>query len=220
MRKFVWVVVLLSLSFAATAAVADQINFNFTTGSPTSVTATTAGLMSGPSMLTNISDSTTGLIVPFTGKYVNGNTGPASSLMQFGNIVLGTFTAGGTNSVLVKDSMGNVLVAGDMQDGASLLSTVPAGTGSFLATFHVTFVDPTILALFGVGPGFSPQGSVAFTIGNANFNGTTYTGALGGGAVTIQSVATPVPEPAGLGILGMGLLTVAGGLRRLRVFKS
>jgi hypothetical protein len=212
-RKFVWVVVLLAC-FATTYAVADQINFNFTTGSPSSVTATSAGLNSGPSPLTNISNTTTGTIIPFSGNYINGNTGPAFSLTQFGNIVIGTFSAGGTNSVLVEDSVGNVLVAGDMEDNASLLSTVPNGTGSFLGTFHVTFVDPAILALFGLGPGFSPEGSVAFTTGNANFDGTTYTAALGGGAVTIQSVSSVVPEPASLGLLGLGFLTAATGLRR------
>jgi len=213
-RKFVGVTVLLVLSFATTAAVADQINFNFTTGAANSVTATSAGLNSGPSPLTNISDTTTMTIIPFTGNYINGNTGSAVSLVQFGSIVLATFNGAGANSVLVEDSMGNVLVAGDMEDNASLLSTVPAGTGSFLGTFHVTFVDPTILALFGTGPNFAPDGSVAFTVGNANFDGTTYTGALGGGSVTIQTVTSTVPEPMGLGLFGLGFLTVASGLRR------
>jgi hypothetical protein len=209
--KKLWVVAVFTMLFAATA-LADQINFNFTLGGPTSVMATAAGLNSGPSTLTNISDSTTSTIIPFTGTYVNGNTGPAVSLMQFGNIVLGTFMGAGPNSVLVVDSLDNVLVAGSMDDNASLLSTVPAGTGSFLGTFHVTFVDPAVLALFGFGPGFSPNGSVAFTIGNASFDGTTYTGAIGGGAVTIQTAA--VPEPMGLGILGTGLLTVVAFWRR------
>jgi len=194
---------------------ADQINFNFTLGSPTSVTATAAGLMSGPSVLTSVSDTTTNVIVPFPGTYVNGNTGTAAALNQFGNIVLGTFNGSGPNSVLVVDALNNVLVAGSMEDNASLLSTVPAGTGSFLGTFHVTFVDPAVLALFGVGPSYAPDGSVAFTIGAANFDGTTYTGAIGGGAVTIQSNTT-VPEPMGLGILGMGVLTVSGLWRRFR----
>jgi hypothetical protein len=207
------VVIGFTLLLAATA-VADQINFNFTVGSPTSVTATSAGgLSSGPSTLTSISDSTTSVIIPTAGTYVNGNTGPAVSLMQFGTVVLGTFMGAGPNSVLVVDSSNNVLVAGSMNDSASLLSTVPAGTGSFLGTFHVTFVSPAALALFGVGPGFSPNGSVALTIGNASFNGTTYKGAIGGGSVTIQSTAA-VPEPMGLGILGIGLLTIGGLWRR------
>ena len=196
---------------------ADQINFNFTVGAPNSVTATAAaGLSSGTSTLTNISDTTLNLIVPFSGTYVNGNTGPATALNQFGNIVLATFMGAGPNSVMVVDSLNNVLVAGSMDVNGSLLSTVPAGTGSFLGTFNVTFVSPAALALFGLGPGFSPNGSVAFTTGNANFDGTTYSAAIGGGSVTIQSTSSPVPEPAGLGILGMGVLAVSGLWRRYR----
>jgi hypothetical protein len=205
-----------TLLLAATA-VADQINFNFTVGGPGSVKATMAGgLTSGPSGLTSISDTTTGVIHPSGGEYVNGNTGPAISLMQFGNQVIATFSAGGANSVLVEDASHTVLVRGNMENDASLLSTVPVGTGSFLGVFHVTFVNPAVLAAFGVGPSFSPDGSVSFTLGNASFDGTTFTAAIGGGAVTIESAKTMVPEPAGLGLLGMGLLTVAGGLRRWR----
>ena len=114
--------------------------------------------MSGPSMLTSISDTTTNTNIFCSttpvcngGNYINGNTGPAVNLAQFGNLVIGAFTAAGANSVLVEDSIGNVLVAGSMQDGGSLLSNVPNGTGSFLATFNVTFVSPAALALFGLG---------------------------------------------------------------------
>jgi hypothetical protein len=202
----------LILSFAC-AAVADQINFNFTLGVPGSVTATAAaGLASGPSDLQNISDSTKMTVVPFLGTYVNGNTGPATSLNQIGAILIATFSGSGANSVLVVDSSNNVLVSGSMNNDASLLSTLAVGTGSFLGTFDVSFVSPAALALFGLGPSFLPNGSVAFTLGNASFDGTTFTAAIGGGSVTIETPT--VPEPAGLGILGVGVLTLAGGLRR------
>ena len=211
MRKF-WIGAVFTLLVAG-SAVADQINFNFTTGAPNSVTATmAAGLTSGPSMLQSISDTTTGVIKPQAGTYVNGNTGPAVNLAQFGNIVIGAFTMAGPNSVLVEDSLSNVLVAGIMQDGGSLLSTVPNGTGSFLATFNVTFVSPAALALFGLGPGFLPDGSVALTLGNANFDGTTFTAAIGGGSVTIQTPA--IPEPGTLALFGSGIIGLAGLLRR------
>jgi hypothetical protein len=99
-----------------------------------------------------------------------------------------------------------------MLDGGSLLSTVPNGTGSFLATFNVTYVSPAALALFGLGPGFLPDGSVALTLGNAKFNGTTFTADIGGGSVTIQTAA--VPEPASLALFGSGIIGLAGLLRR------
>jgi hypothetical protein len=200
------------LSFAC-AAVADQINFNYTLGADGSVTATSAGLTSGTSDLTNISDTTKGVIVPFSGTYVNGNTGPATSFQQFGTILIASFNGAGANSVLVVDSLNNVLVAGSMDNNATLLSSLLVGTGSFLGTFTVSFVSPAALALFGLGPNFLPNGSVAFTLGNAQFDGTTFTANIGGGSVTIET-PTAVPEPTGLGILGVGFLTLAGGLRR------
>jgi hypothetical protein len=201
----------LVVSFAS-AAVADQINFNYTLGADGSVTATTAGLTSGPSQLTNISDTTKNLIVPFSGAYTHGDTGSATSFMQFGTIIIASFNGAGANSVQVVDSLNNVLVAGSMNNNATLLSSLLVGTGSFLGTFNVSFVSPAALALFGLGPSFLPNGSVAFTLGNAAFDGTTFTAAIGGGSVTIETPT--VPEPAGLGILGVGVLTLAGGLRR------
>jgi|SRR6516162_9249534 hypothetical protein len=203
----------------AVFAVADQINFNFTIGPPSSVTATSAGGMtSGPSMLISISDTTTGVNIPQipNGTYVNGNTGPATSFVPIGSpptLLLATFSGLGGNSVLVEDSMGNVLVSGSMQDNATLLSTFPIGTGSFLGTFDVSFVSPAALALFGLGPSFQPVGSVAFTFAGATFDGTTLTGLIGGGSVTIQT-PTATPEPAGLGIVGMGLVLIAEFSRR------
>ena len=204
----------LILSFAA-CAVADEINFNFTTGPAASVVATSSAFTSGPSALTSISDSTTMVNVPFAGSFVNANAGPATAFSVIADVVAVTFSASGTDSVLVKDSMGNVLVAGSMRDGGTLLATIPplGVTGTFLGTFNVSFVSPAALALFGQ-TGFQPIGTVAFTTGTGAFNTTTstYTAIIGGGAVTIQS--TVVPEPASLGLMGAGFVTIAAALRR------
>ena len=217
MRKLAFVAVL--FASLATCAVADQINFNFTLGSPSSVVATAAGgLTAGPSMLTSISDTTTNTNIPTPGTFVNAITGPASSFVPIGSpptLLLATFTGAGANSVLVVDAANNVLVAGSMEDNASLLTSLSVGTGSFLGTFDVSFVSPAALALFGLGPGFQPVGSVAFIFASANFDGTTLTGAIGGGSVTIQT-PTPTPEPVGLGIVGMGLVVIAEVSKRLR----
>lgn len=219
MRKF-WIGAVFTLLVTA-SAVADQINFNFTVGAPTSVTATNAtGLMSGPSFLTSISDTTTNTVIPCTGptaspvcmggSYVNGKTGPGT-ITATPPVVVAFFTAGGANSVLVEDATSMMLVAGSMNDSGALLSTVPAGAGSFLGTFGVSSVSPAVLGLFGLGgAAVKPTGSVALTFANANFDGTTFTAAIGGGSVTIQTEV--VPEPASLGLVGIGFLTVAGGL--------
>jgi hypothetical protein len=169
-------------------------------------------------MLTSISDTTTNTNIPTPGTFVNAITGPASSFVPIGSpptLLLATFTGAGANSVLVVDAANNVLVAGSMEDNASLLTSLSVGTGSFLGTFDVSFVSPAALALFGLGPGFQPVGSVAFTFASANFDGTTLRGAIGGGSVTIQT-PIPTPEPAGLGILGMGLVVIAEVSKRLR----
>ena len=212
MRKF-WIGAVFTLLVTA-SAVADTITFTFVSGtsSPPSVTASsTAGLMSGPAALLLINDTTQNKMFSFSGTYVNGNTGPATSLMQFGPLIIGSFTAGGTNSVLLKDSMGNVVVSGDVEDGSSLLASA-GSTGSFLTAFHVTSVSPAALALFGLGPAFSPEGSVSFNTGDSVLTGGTFTAQLQGGVVTIHTPVV-IPEPASLGLLGMGILTVAGGLR-------
>lgn len=203
----------LLVAFATSALWADQINLNFTTGALGSIVASKAGGMSsGPSELISISDSTTSVIVPFDGTYVRGNTGPASSFV-IGTLVIATFTGDGPNSVFVIDSGSTTLVSGIMRDGSSLLSTFPAGTGSFLGTFDVTSVNPSVLALFGLPPAFEPVGSVAFTFANASVSAGVLTGAIGGGAVTIQT-PTPTPEIGTMFLLGTGLFAAMTGMRR------
>lgn len=212
--KKIWALGVVILSFAA-CAVADEINFNFTTGPAASVVATSAGFTSGPSALTSISDSTTMANVPFKGSFINANAGPATAFTVIGDVVAITFSASGTDSVLVKDSLSNVLVAGSMRDGGTLLATIPplGLTGTFLGTFNVSFVSPAALGLFGQ-TGFQPIGTVAFTSGSGAFDTmtSTYTAVIGGGAVTIQS--TVVSEPASLGLMGAGFVTIAAALRR------
>ena len=202
----------LVLSFAA-AAVADVITFSFVIGPPGSLTASAGGLSAGPAANVLVSDTTTGVSFPLSGTFT-GSAGPATSFSVFPGIVLATYSAGGPNSVLIVNPASMPLVAGTVLNNAVFITTFPTGAGAFLATFNVTFVDPAVLALFGLGQGFLPVGSASLTFAGDNFDGTTVTGAIGGGTVTIQT--TPIPEPMGLGVLGMGLLAAAEGLRRMR----
>ena len=197
----------------AAFAVADQINFNLTFGGPASLVANPSGLFAGPAPLTDITDATTLTTVPFSGNLVSANAGPPTlPIVPIGTSIFVFFTAGGT--VLVEDSSSNPLLIGTMRDSATLIQNIPPApaTGSLNGTFDVSFVSPTVLALFGQ-TSYSPIGSIALTDGTATFDPvtSTITAVIGGGAVTIE---TSVPEPASLGLVGLGLLTVGATLRR------
>jgi hypothetical protein len=208
MKRLVLLGVLI-FSFAATAA-ADEITFSFVIGGPGSLTASAAGLTTGPAANVLVTDVTKGISVPLLGTFT-ASAGPAASFVVLPPIILANYTHGGANSVLIVDPANNPLVRGTMNDNGLLLVSFPHGAGAFLAGFNVAFVSPTVLALFGQG-GFQPGGSVALTYANDNFDGTTVTGTLGGGTVTVTT--NPIPEPASLGLLGMGLLTIAGLSRK------
>ena len=197
-----------------TGLMADQINFNFTVGGTGSVSASASGgLTAGPSTLTSISNTTTSVNIPTSGTFVTATTGPATSFI-IGAIATATFGGKSGTTLLVEDAAHNVLVSGSMLDGSSLLSTIPAGAGSFLGTFDVTKVDPATLALFGLGPKFDPVGSVAFTFANANASGGVFTADIGGGSVTIQTPPVAVvPEPSTLALCGAGILFVISQLK-------
>ena len=156
-----------------------------------------------------MSDTTLGLHLPLAGTFTS-SAGAASAFTIASSFVFATFTAGGTDSVLITDSMGNVLVAGTMQNNGAVLAQYPGGTGSYLGTFTVTEVDPTVLADFGLS-GFNPSGSVAFTFGQDQVTSLGVLDAVvGGGTVTI--VGTVVPEPASLMLAGTGLLALCLGV--------
>jgi len=213
-KKLAQLLVLLPLAFATYAA-ADEITFSTILGAPGSLTANAAGLHMGPARNEIVSDATTMAEFPLLGTY-RASTGTSNSFNNFGTFISATYSNGAADSVLIVDSMGHTLVSGVMNNNSAFVSQFPDGAGSFLGTFSVTFVDPAVLALFGLGPAFDPQGSVSATFAHDDFNGTTMTGQLGGASVTITTPVT-IPEPASLGLLGVGLLAAAGVLKRRQV---
>jgi len=206
----------LFLSFAAYAA-ADVINFNVAEGGHTLV-ATAGGVTMGPAVLLSVTDNTTDTTVLLPGIFTV-STGIANSFTCASGFCSAFYSTGGAKSVLIVGSppfcSGCVLISGVVENNSVFFTSYPNGPGSFIApTFDVTQVNPKVLALFGLGPGFAPEGSVGASFINDNFDSTTstVTGDFGGATVTITS--TVVPEPVGLGLAGMGLLTIAGVLKR------
>ena len=194
---------------------ADQISVTYAFGGPNSVDASLSGVSLGPAVNLDVSDQQTGQIFTLGGLSAS-STGRATSftVLTSPNLVLANYSAGGANSVLVLDSMGNILIAGTMESRGSAVSTYPNGTGAFLGDFLVSEVSPGLLGLFGKGPGFLPDGSVSATFGEANLVGTDHlVAAVGGGSITIQT-PTPVAEPAAMILYGTGLFICMIGVRR------
>jgi hypothetical protein len=209
--KKLWLLLILCAALAA-CAFADEITFSFINGAPGSLTASAAGLTAGVAMNIVVSDATTGAEFPLLGTFT-ASTGPSSSFTVTPPLVQAEYTAGGLKSVLIVDQFNNLLVAGRMDDHGAFLTGFPDGRGAFLGAFDVSFVSPAVLGLFGLGPQVLPTGSVSATFANDNFDGTTVTGELGGGTVTVE---TPVAE----GSTWMLMLTgvTLAGVARTRCF--
>lgn len=217
MRKTRNVVALFLLALGAgLTAFADQITFSFVSqaGNLTTVVASSAGLTAGPALNVLVTDSTTGVSDPLSG-LVNMSTGPASSFTVLPTVVVSAFTAGGSNSVSIVNPITLApILSGTTNDNSTMVATYPGGTGAFLAGFHVTFVDPSILAAFGLKT-VDPRGSLSLTFGqDVLTGGKTINGVAGGGSITVT--ATPTPEPASLGLLGGGMLVLALASRLYR----
>ena len=204
------------LLLAPVFALGDQITFSFVAGqgnAPDLMASDAGGMVSGPADNIAVSDTTLGLHLALPGIFTS-SAGPGSSFAIGPSFVIATFTAGGSDSVLIVDPVtGGVLVAGTMQDNGALLAQYPGGTGSYLGTFTVTEVDPAVLAMFGLS-GFNPNGSVAFTFGQDQTKSGTLDAVVGGGTVTI--VGTLAPEPASLMLAGTGLLALCLGVFRMK----
>lgn len=199
----------------ASVAIADQVTFSFIgMSSAQNLSASLAGFTAGTALNVLITDATTGVSLNLPGIFTT-STGKANSytVLTTPNLVLASYGVGVADSVLITSPDGKtVYVAGINQDRGRFVSAYPGGTGAFLSDFTVTAVNPAVLAMFGLGPGFDPRGSVSITSGGGHLAGVDdLTATVGGGTVTI---ATTVPEPASLGLLGGGLLVLAAAGRK------
>jgi len=204
------------LLISSSAAFADQINFVFSFGAPGTMSAQSSGFSAGPAPLIQVTDATTNVTKLLSGTWTT-SAGPASSIVAVPGTLLATFTPGSLNSVFIHQGS-TVLLSGITGDaGRFLAASGPNGTAAYFADFLVTEVDPAVLAMFRLGPGFAPIGTVSATGGTVNIAGLGATATVGGGSVTIQTVGPPIAEGSTLVLFGSGLVGV-GWVARRRLF--
>ena len=203
----------LLLTILTLPAWSDQLTFSFVSvaGNFRDVRANAGGFTAGAGLNVLVTDSTTGMSLPLRG-LVTMTSGEATSYAVSSGLVTGTFEAGGRNSLTIIDPL--EILGGAIADGSHLLATANGGTGAFAGVFTVSFVDPAVLAEFGLGH-VDPRGSFSWTFGQNTVAVTrdqTLTAVGGGGTVTIT--ATPIPEVSTLALAGTSLLMGLAYFRR------
>jgi len=215
MKTFALLVPLLA-SLAATAF-GDDITFSFILGqSPSSLSASAAGLYAGPAMNIAVSDLQTNSQFPLTGKFT-AFTGPAMAFSVFPHLIVASYSGGGVDSVsIVVPQTDQPIVEGTLINNAAFLTRFQNGTGLLVSTLDVTFVSPAVLAMFHLeGQTFLPDAVLSATFADDNFDGTTVVGELGGGMITIETTSA-ASEPGSLALFSLGLLIITSVWQRRR----
>lgn len=205
------------LASFSTLAYADAITFSFVgVKSSPPVILNSSGVTLGPTALLAISDSDTNNVFLVPG-LVSLSTGSASSYVASSGVLVAQFTAGSGVEVEVDSpscvggAMPGVCLQGSINDTGTYVAFANS-TGSFQALFQVDYVSPYVTSLFGDPNNWMPGGSDSFTTSHNSFSngGKTDKATLGQGGITFQTV----PEPGTLALLGTGVLSLAGFIRR------
>jgi len=195
------------LTLGTAYAAADEITFSFIElGAPViNLTSSPTGLVAGPALNIVVSDTSRHLQFPLNAIF-NASTGPGvitSTPIRYE----GEYSSGGSVSIV---SGSTIFVSGaPMFDHSHLISQRSEDEGAFAGEFLVTSVDPGVLAMFGLGPKWNPDGSVSITFGQTSVTGDNLSAIIGGGTVTIETPPT-IPEATTLLLFGSGILLVFG----------